>query len=171
MPLAALSLLSLLCALLIGYAAHRASLCNVRAVAEILATGRAPMLWSLLQAVLWMATLTGVLVLLFGVVPQPATARMPIAWALAGGGLFGLGAAINGGCSLSTFHRLADGELGMLATLAGFVLGGFSWLTIGMGGSLVFTPVASPWVRWPDLAPSLLVAFLGLATLRGRSLW
>ena len=168
MPFAALALL---CVLLIGYAAHRASLCNVRAVAEVINTGRAPMLWGLLQAVLWMATLTGVLVLLFGVVPQPATARMPIAWALAGGGLFGLGAAINGGCSLSTLHRLADGELGMLATLAGFVLGVFAWLTIGMGGSMVFTPVASPWLRWPDLAPWLLVALLVWATLRGRSLW
>src|SRR5258706_2431091 len=175
MPLAALSLLSLLCALLIGYAAHRASLCNVRAVAEILATGRAPMLWSLLQAVLWMATLTGILVLFFGVVPQPATARIPIGWALAGGGLFGLGAAINGGCSLSTWHRLADGDLGMLASLLGFVLGVCLWIGIGMGGGLagpmVFAPVASPWLRWPDLAPWLLAALLLWATLRVRSLW
>ena len=40
------SAISLLCALLIGFAAHRASLCNVRAVAEIMSTGSAHMLWA-----------------------------------------------------------------------------------------------------------------------------
>lgn len=59
---------ALACAALIGFAAHRASLCKVRAVAEIMASGSAHMFWSLLQAVLWMATLTGVMALLFGTV-------------------------------------------------------------------------------------------------------
>ena len=40
---------------------------------------------------------------------------------LAGGLLFGDGAAVNGCCSLSTLTRLADGDLGMLAALAGFL--------------------------------------------------
>jgi len=43
----------------------------VRAVAEVMSTGRAHLLWSLLQSVLWMAALTGLLVLAFGLAPRP----------------------------------------------------------------------------------------------------
>lgn len=161
-----LNTVSLICAMLIGFAAHRASLCNVRAVAEIMTTGSAHMLWSLGQAVLWMSAITGVLVLGFGLTPQLAQARIPIGWALVGGWLFGLGAAVNGGCSLSTLHRLADGEMGMLATLAGFAVGVCAWLAVqAMGWPAQLAPVASPWLRWPDLAPWLL-ALLLLWTLR-----
>ena len=73
-----LDAIALLCALIIGFAAHRASLCNVRAVEEIIKTGNARMLSSLLQSVLWMATLTGVLVLVLGLAPKPVLARLPI---------------------------------------------------------------------------------------------
>lgn len=156
-----ITVVSLLCASLIGFTAHRASLCNVRAVGEVMGNGSAHMLWSLLQAVLWMATLGGVLTLVFGMPPLPATVRTPAAWALAGGWLFGLGAAVNGGCSLSTLHRLADGELGMAATLGGFALGVGSWLLVlcaGPAADLVSLP--SPWLRWTGLAPWALVVLL-----------
>jgi hypothetical protein len=63
---------ALACAALIGFAARRASLCNVRAVAEVMISGSAHMLLSPLQAVLWMATLTGVMTLVLGIAPQPA---------------------------------------------------------------------------------------------------
>lgn len=156
-----LTVISLLCASLIGFTAHRASLCNVRAVGEVMSNGSAHMLWSLLQAVLWMATLGGVLALVVGVPPLPATVRTPVAWALAGGGLFGLGAAVNGGCSLSTLHRLADGELGMAATLGGFALGVWSWLLIHSAGPAAdVVSVPSPWLRWTEIAPWALVALL-----------
>jgi hypothetical protein len=39
----------------------------------------------------------------------------------------GVGAAVNGGCSLSTLTRLADGDLGMLAAPAGFLAGVSTW--------------------------------------------
>jgi hypothetical protein len=156
-----LNALALLCALLIGFAAHRASLCSVRAVAEIAGAGTAHMLWSLCQAVLWMALLSGTLVLVFGLAPQPAAVRTPLGWAVAGGWLFGVGAAVNGGCSLSTLHRLADGELGMLATLAGFALGVSAWPGMqGVFGSAGLSNLPSPWLRWPALAPWLLVLLL-----------
>ena len=164
-----LNAVSLLCAMLIGFAAHRASLCNVRAVAEIATAGSTHMLWSLFQAVLWMAALTGVLVLSLGLVPQPASVRTPVAWALAGGWLFGVGAAVNGGCSLSTLHRLADGELGMLATLAGFALGVATWPDVqAMLGPAGLSSVPSPWLRWPELAPWLLALLLAWAFLKLR---
>ena len=160
------------CAALIGFAAHRASLCNVRAVAELMSTGSAHMLWSLLQAVLWMATLTGVLVLVVGLVPQPTLARTPALWAWAGGALFGIGAAVNGGCSLSTLTRLADGDLGMAAALAGFALGVDSWLALqATGWPAALLPVSSPWLRWPDLAPWLLALLLAWALHRAQAMW
>ena len=147
---------ALACAALIGFAAHRASLCNVRAVAELMGPGSAHMLGSLLQAVLWMATLTGAGVLFFGWPLPPVLRSTPVAWALAGGALFGVGAALNGGCSLSTLHRLADGELGMLATLVGFVAGVAAWALAPGHAGLALVPVPSVWTHWPTLAPWLL---------------
>ena len=167
-----LNAIALLCVVLIGFAAHRASLCNVRAVAEVMSTGRAHMLWSLMQSVLWMAALTGLLVLVFGVTPRPTITRTPIEWAVLGGALFGIGATVNGGCSLSTLHRLADGELGMLATLAGFVAG--VWASLGvLSESTVMrlVPALSPWLRWPDLAPWIGGLLFGWAIWQLRGLW
>lgn len=163
--------ISLLCAMLIGFAAHRASLCNVRAVAELLNSGSSHMLRSLMQAVLWMATLGGVLTLVFGVSTHSVGTRTPAIWALAGGWIFGLGAALNGGCSLSTLHRLADGEIGMAATLIGLGLGVLSWPSLATLGPLpALTSVPSPWLRWPDLAPWALLALLAWTVWRLRAL-
>lgn len=160
------------CALLIGFAAHRASLCNVRAVAELMTAGTMHMLWSLLQAMLWAATLTGVLVLVFGLTPQPAWERTPLPWALAGGLLFGMGAALNGGCSLSTLTRLADGDLGMLVALGGFLAGVGTWMGVRAAGwPTGLAPVVTPWSRWPQLAPWLLVLLLAWALHRAQMLW
>lgn len=164
--------IALLCVVLIGFAAHRASLCNVRAVAEVLSTGRAHMLWSLLQSVLWMAALTGMLVLVLGLTPRPTLTRTPIEWAVLGGAFFGVGATVNGGCSLSTLHRLADGELGMLATLAGFAAG--VWASLGVlseGTVMLLAPVVSPWLRWPDLAPWMGGLLFGWGVWQLRGLW
>ncbi len=73
--------LALARAALIGFAAHRASLCNVRAVAEIMTSRTAHMLGSLMQAALWMALLAGGLALLAGHPPPTARMFMPAAWA------------------------------------------------------------------------------------------
>ena len=172
MAMVILGVIALGCTLLIGFAAHRASLCNVRAVAQVMQEKNPQILLSLLQAVLWMAALTGVLVLAFGLVPQAAAERMPIAWALGGGLLFGIGAAVNGGCSLSTLHRLADGNLGMLGTLSGFVLGVWSWFTFMESGVIAtLTPAPSVWLRWPQVAPWLLLPLLGWVATRIVSFW
>ncbi|MGF1720342.1 YeeE/YedE family protein [Vibrio kyushuensis] len=49
----------------------------------------------------------------------------PSLFSLVGGFLFGLGAAINSGCGVSTVSRLARGELVMLATVLGWFV---AWL-------------------------------------------
>jgi len=167
-----LAAIALSCVALIGFAAHRASLCNVRAVAEFMTAGSARMQWSLLQAMLWAVLLTGALVLVFGFVPPPAWTRTPLAWAWAGGLLFGVGAAVNGGCSMSTLTRLADGDLGMLAALAGFLAGVTTWIGVQAAGwPAGLAPVVSPWLRWPQLAPWLLAVLLAWALHRAYVLW
>ena len=167
-----LATIALACVALIGFAAHRASLCNVRAVADIITAGRPHMMWSLLQAMLWTIVLTGVLVLVFGVTPQPGYTRTPLAWAWAGGLVFGVGAAVNGGCSMSTLTRLADGDLGMLAALAGFLAGVCSWIAVQAADwPAGLAPVISPWLRWPGLAPWLLGVLLAWSSHRAYVLW
>lgn len=153
-------LLALICAAVIGFAAHRASLCHVRAVSEAMTSGTTHMLTSLTHAALW-ATLVGGVIGVVGVRPPSQVWLASTAvWALLGGWLFGTGAALNGGCSLSTLHRLIDGELGMLATLPGFALGVVLSAAAVTGfatpGPAVLVPVESVWHRWPGLAPWLL---------------
>ena len=167
-----LATVALCCAALIGFAAHRASLCNVRAVADLMTAGSAQMMWSLLQAMLWAIMLTGLLILVFGLVPHPGWTRIPLAWAWAGGLLFGVGAAVNGGCSMSTLTRLADGDLGMAAALAGFLAGVSTWIGVQAAGwPMGLAPVVSPWLRWPRLAPWLLALLLAWALHRLYVLW
>lgn len=153
------------CAALIGFAAHRASLCNVRAMAELM-SGRARMALALLQAVAWAAWLTGVLALVLGVAHAPVWLRASAAAAALGGLLFGVGAAINGGCSLSTLTRLADGELGMLATLAGFALGVAIWAMSAAMPALPLQAVPTVWERADPVAGAL-----ALAALSACGLW
>jgi hypothetical protein len=107
----------------LGYASHRASLCTVRAVADILKAGRFERFGGFVRAVLWTMLLT-LPALYFFPEHVPAPTRSGQLWTgLIGGLLFGLGAALNKGCAFSTLQRLADADWRMLATLAGFVGG------------------------------------------------
>jgi uncharacterized protein len=121
-------------AALLGYAAHRASICNVRAVLEVLGTRRAFMLGSFAKAALWATAVYGAAsVWLPEMIPGMNAGFQtfePQIFAVFGGFAFGAGAAINGGCSLSTLQRLADGEIGMLLTLLGLGGGLLAWSTI-----------------------------------------
>jgi uncharacterized protein len=95
----------LLLTALTGFAAHRASLCTVRAVLEVAKSRTAYMLASFIKTALWAALVFGLLV---WITPEPRLLMVlePRPFALAGGFLFGLGAACNGACSYSTLQRL-----------------------------------------------------------------
>ncbi len=115
---------AILLAAVIGFAVHRASLCNVKAVAELLTSKRAHMLGSFLKTMLWVIAVTFVIEFFI----HPVSARPLQIWgfsplALVGGFVFGVGAAVNGGCALGTLGRLGSGELRMLFTLLGLVAG------------------------------------------------
>lgn len=135
--------LSVLLAALLGFAAHRAGICGVRAVAEILSTSRSLMLQSFVKAGVWALGIAVPLAWL-ALVPSHAPHVYAVSLsALAGGVVFGMGAAINDGCAFSTLTRLVSGELKLLSTLLGFVAG------FGLHGMLL------PQWRSPPAAPLL----------------
>ena len=97
-----------------------------------------------------MAALTGTLSTVLHTPTAPLFTQAALGWALLGGLMFGLGAGLNGGCSLSTVQRLADGDMAMLLTLMGFA-GGVAFLSlfVGKGSGMSLTAHPSPWTRWP----------------------
>lgn len=136
-------ILSLIFAFALGFAAHRASICTVRAVAETMHSRTWFMFASIGKSMLWIVAVTIPFFLLI-----PTTAADLGGWSLTwtavlGGFLFGLGAGINGACAYSTMARVVDGEVGMLIAIAGFAVGvfGFIWL---VGGGLVERPSPAP---------------------------
>src|SRR5689334_16422318 len=107
----------------LGFAAHRASVCTVRAVAEMTHSKTGYMLASIVKSAVWVFAITIPVFLL-----APQTALGISGWQLTftavfGGLLFGIGAGINGACAYATMARMVDGEVGMLITVIGFALG------------------------------------------------
>lgn len=113
--------LSALMGALLGASAHRAGLCTVKAVAEIMTTRRAHVLWSFLKASMWTLGLLSLASL--GGFDANLSSRPLVFAGIAGGVVFGIGAGLNGACSFSTFARLAEGHGSMLLTLAGWGVG------------------------------------------------
>ena len=90
---------------------------------ELLTTRRAFMLASFAKTSLWVVGITLLVAWIL-----PADFAQMSGWKLSiltigGGVLFGVGATINRGCAFSTLTRLGGGNLGMVASLAGFLVG------------------------------------------------
>lgn len=119
---------SLMLAAGLGFAVHRASLCTVRAVAEVLSSRRAYLLLSFAKTALWAMAVSIPILWLWPTQGMLAPAYAFTATVLVGSFLFGIGAALNGGCAFSTLGHLVDGELAMLATLVGFCTGIAGWV-------------------------------------------
>jgi uncharacterized membrane protein YedE/YeeE len=127
---------SLLLAALRGFAVHRASLCTVKTVVEIFSSRRAYMMATMLKAVLWVMAVSVPILLFLPETAAPNRSYAIIVAAIAGGFLFGVGAAVNGGCAFSTLGQLANGNLWMLTTLFGFC--------IGVAGLSIMVPMIEP---------------------------
>lgn len=157
-----------LLAAIVGFAAHRAGICSVAAVEEILSTRRAFMLASFARTGLWVLGITVLLAWLSGT-SLAAQGHALTVLTLAGGLFFGLGASLNGGCAFSTLRRLVDGDGGMLATLGGFVLG-----AVAISGVVVLMPITAATLAPTGLRmPSawLLVITLSLLAWMGYEGW
>lgn len=148
MSAAAILLLVVSClfAALLGFAAHRASVCTVRAVSEVMSARTVFMLASIGKSALWVIALTLPVLWL-----MPAAGGLGWGWqltatALFGGFVFGLGAAVNGACAYSTMARLVDGEVRMVVSVIGFALGIFAFAAL----------LDLQWIAKPAQAPALL---------------
>jgi uncharacterized membrane protein YedE/YeeE len=157
-----LFLVSLGLAALLGFAAHRASICTVKAVEEVLTTRRGFMLVSFAKTVLWVMAVTA---LLAWALPgsRANLAGWPISLTgLAGGLVFGVGAVLNKGCAFSTLTRLGGGQLSMLVSLAGFVLGVLGHGLLSPSDSAPTALVSDALIAEAGLGPRLVAAALVL---------
>ncbi len=130
-------------ACILGFAAHRASVCTVRAVAEMTHSRTGYMLASIGKSAMWVFAVT---IPVFLLIPQSAAninGWQLTMTAMAGGLLFGIGSGINGACAYSTMARMVDGEVGMLLTVGGFVLGVLGFVGL-LGVNAIGRPVATP---------------------------
>jgi hypothetical protein len=109
-------------AFVIGYGAQRGGLCVVTGVEQIIDRRSARLLLAFLRASVWSLVAT---VAIFWLVPlahfSPTYAVTGVT--LAGGFIFGIGAAINWGCAFGTITRLGTGDLSFAFTLAGVAVG------------------------------------------------
>lgn len=156
-----LALFSSALAMVLGFAANRASICTVRAVAEVTSSGTTYMLRSIVKSVLWVLAIT---IPVAWLVPEAANNQL--AWefsslTLIGGFLYGIGATLNGACAFSTLNQLADGRLRMLMTPLGFCLGVASYLRLTRSGELPLPHSIPPPTH--ELFPWTMAAAIGLA--------
>jgi hypothetical protein len=162
-------------AALVGFAAHRASLCTVKAVEEVISTRRGFMLLSFAKTMLWVAGVTFVILWVWPEIAAPRAAWTLTLPALAGGMIFGVGAVFNGGCSISTLTRLGAGNLGILLSLIGFCAGLWmeSHLAPGLGWPLrasvpALLSLASAWSKPLLLLVLVWMAFEAVRLVRSR---
>lgn len=153
---------SLLCALVMGYAIQRGATCTVAAVSQVVETGRCGRFFGLLEAALWVA---GGLLLAraFGFLPDLPQGRSVSMATVIGGVLLGAGAYVNKSCVFGTVARIGAGDWAYLATPLGF-LGG-AWILSPLphqqySGTM---PAMSPLMSLPSLG---LIAFVVFAVWR-----
>jgi uncharacterized membrane protein YedE/YeeE len=130
-------------AAILGFAAHRASVCTVRAVTELTSSRTGYMFLSIAKSSIWVLVVT---LPFFWLMPA-ASAKLS-GWrltdmALLGGFIFGVGAGFNGACAFSTMARIVDGEVRMLLTVGGFALGVFGYVAL-LNRQWLTRPIASP---------------------------
>lgn len=117
--------IALTIAAVIGYTAQVTGLCMVRGVSDWIKDRRLR-LTAILMAGFWIYLFTP----LMDYQNHSFLAVYPFHWSIPlGGFVFGLGAAINGACSISTATRLSSGDLRMVLTMLGWLAG---WVVLIM---------------------------------------
>jgi uncharacterized membrane protein YedE/YeeE len=163
---------ALLLAAVLGFAAHRASVCTVRAVAEVMHSRTAYMAASIGKTVAWIVLVTLPFFWLTSSSGPYFGGWQLTATAVLGGFLFGAGAGINGACAYSTMARMMDGEGRMLATVAGFACGVFVFAALAAQGIVTSPRPAQTGVgRLVDWAGAVLIVLGLLAAYEFVRLW
>lgn len=164
-----LLLVSVPFAMAVGYAAQRGSICAVRGVEQLFESGSSRLLLSFLRCSLWAMIVSLPLVWILPDAATLAPSLAPTASMAVGAFLFGIGAAINGGCSFATVTRLATGEASFALTLIGISLGFMlQRLLVGVSDAI---PLDRSLLDEPQgWSAVLLVLLLALAVFELRSL-
>jgi len=111
--------IALTIAAVIGYTAQVTGLCMVRGVSDWI-RGRRFRLTAIVLAGFWIYLFTP----LIDYHDHSFLAVYPFHWSIPlGGFVFGVGAAMNGACSISTATRLSSGDLRMVLTMLGWLAG------------------------------------------------
>jgi hypothetical protein len=165
-------IVSCVLAAILGFAAQRASICNVKAAAEAIASRTAYIFAGIFKSVLWVFVLTVPFLMLMPTAGGRLTGWQLSIGTLFGGFVFGVGAAINGACAFSTLARLADGQLAMLGALGGFIVGILGYFSLVSSGWLI-PPSPSPSMAGPLVALAMLIVLplIAWACFEGVRFW
>src|SRR6266853_651988 len=141
-----------------GYVIQRGGFCLTRAISNAAIMRDATILRAYVLALL--VAMVGVQLLQFtGAVEIPIR---PLRWLsnVLGGGLFGVGMILAGGCSGSTWYRVGEGAVGAWVILLGFAMGA---TTVRLGSlSALRGALQAPVITVAD-APPTLASALGLS--------
>ena len=155
-------------AAVIGYTAQVTGLCMVRGVSDW-KRGRRLRLTAILMAGFWVYLFAP----LIDNQNQSFLAVYPFHWSIPlGGFVFGLGAAINGACSISTATRLASGDLRMVLTMLGWLAGWLLLIVTDIEPDLRSTPYQIGLLPWFAVSTLVLVSVMVYWKFRERwRLW
>ncbi|AXS83644.1 MULTISPECIES: YeeE/YedE thiosulfate transporter family protein [Marinobacter] len=156
--------IALTIAAVIGYTAQVTGLCMVRGVNDWI-RGRRLRLTAILMAGFWIYLFTP----LIEYHDHSFLAVYPFHWSIPlGGFVFGVGAAINGACSISTATRLSSGDLRMLLTMLGWLAGWVLLIIADLKPDLRSTPYQLGLLPWFAVASLVLASILVYRKFRHR---
>ena len=164
-----LFIVALIFIVILGYLAQKTGLCMVRGVNEAVA-GKPLFLLAILLSgsFAWVSVLIATIFDL----PIPFSSYNITILAVFGGLLFGLGAAFNGGCGVSTISKLARGQLAMLATIVGWLVGWLLLATYMPAHQLVHMQIPVRWHYGALFVLSLAIAaFVSRLHKANRTIW
>lgn len=159
----------LILALLIGYLAQVTGLCLVRGVNDLM-QGRPVRILAIVTSGFW---LCAYLPLLENSEIIRLLVRHEFHWTyLVGGLIFGLGAAVNGGCTISTVSRFSSGDFRMLFTILGWLAGWILWESSGFDFVPRILGPPPPLLAWLPVIGLLVITIIFYLKLSIRwSLW
>src|SRR5215471_1301044 len=156
---------SIVCAFCFGFATRHGGLCVVSGIADLLDHQSIRVFLSFFRISAWVAGVTIPICWLYSGSHLPMTYAPGFA-VIGGGFMFGIGAAVNGGCSFGTLIRFAAGEMSFFASFMGMAIGVWSQRQL-----LIFAEplpkglsvVAHP--SWAGLLVLVIIVFFGVREL------
>jgi hypothetical protein len=117
-------------AFLVGFTVRRGTICLVAATEELLYKKRPKTMIFIIQSMAVALGITVPAILFFPNEVKLAVAHPISVTLLAGAAIYGIGAAVNGGCALGTLNHFANGNSNFLGTVIGFALGMVFYLKV-----------------------------------------